>query len=69
MRTMVKVENGFVDYKDAEFFMDDEIREELHAEMAPCTNQEFFDAYCERHAEKFDEDFVEAHCMVVDEEV
>lgn len=66
MKVMVKVENGMVDYKDAEFYMDDEIREELHAEMVPCTEQEFFDAYCERHAEKFDgEDFVEAHCMVV----
>lgn len=67
MRTMVKVENGFVDYKDAEFFMDNDLREELHAEMAPCTDQEFFDAYRERHAEKFGEDFVEVHCMVAEE--
>lgn len=64
MKKMVIVENGMVDFEDAVFFMDDEIREELHAEMAPCTDQEFFDAYCEKHAEKYDEDFVEAHCCV-----
>lgn len=33
--------------------MDDDIREELHAELAPCSDQEFLDAYIERHAEKF----------------
>ena len=37
--------------------MDDEIRERLHAEMAPCTEQEFMDAYCEAHLEKFGERF------------
>lgn len=38
-------------------YMDDEIRERLHREMAPCTNQEFFDAYCEAHEEKYGEEF------------
>ena len=38
--------------------MDDDIREELHQELAPCSEQEFFDAYCERHREVFGEDFV-----------
>lgn len=37
--------------------MDDEIREELHAEMAPCTDQEFFDAYLDRHYAKYGEEF------------
>lgn len=37
--------------------MDDEIREDLAAEMAPCEDQEFFDAYCKRHAEKFGDEF------------
>lgn len=37
--------------------MDDEIRENLHAEMAPCGDQEFLDAYAERHAEKYNEVF------------
>jgi hypothetical protein len=34
--------------------MDDEIRERLHSELAPCSNQEFMDAYVVAHAEKFD---------------
>lgn len=33
--------------------MDKEIAEELHMELAPCTEQEFIDAYVERHAEKY----------------
>lgn len=37
--------------------MDDDIRERLHAEMAPCSNQEFFDAYVKAHWEKFGESF------------
>lgn len=38
--------------------MDDDIREQLHNELAPCTNQVFFDAYVNAHAEKFGEDWV-----------
>ncbi len=68
MRNLVFVDGGYTCYDDAVVAMDseilDEIREELHREMAPCTNQRFFDAYVEKHAEKFDEDFVEAHCRV-----
>ena len=37
--------------------MDDEIREELHREIAPCTDQEFFDAYCAAHEAKCGEEF------------
>lgn len=28
-------------------YMDDEIREQVHYELAPCTNEEFIDRYCE----------------------
>lgn len=38
--------------------MDDDIREELHAKLAPCTEQVFFDEYVKAHREKFNEDFV-----------
>lgn len=38
--------------------MDDEITEELHADMAPCGEQEFLDAYMDRHFDKFGEKFV-----------
>lgn len=37
--------------------MDDEIREELNRELAPCTEQEFFTAYEKAHEEKFGEEF------------
>ena len=47
--------NGFeVDFDACVNLMDDDLREELHMEMAgECTEQEFFDAYCERHLEKY----------------
>lgn len=37
--------------------MDDEIREELHSELAPCTDEEFLRAYEARHLEKYGEEF------------
>ena len=37
--------------------MDDEIREDLNLELAPCTDQEFFTAYEKAHAEKFGEEW------------
>lgn len=42
-----------VNYEAAVNMMDDDLREELNREMAPCTNQEFYDAYVKAHAEKF----------------
>lgn len=42
-----------VDYAAAVEMMDDDLREQLHQEMAPCTNQEFFDAYVKAHAAKY----------------
>lgn len=56
---MMKVVNQYgvmIDYVAAVELMDWDIREELAAEIAPCTEQEFFDAYCERHAEVYGED-------------
>jgi hypothetical protein len=34
-------------------YMDDEIREELHAELAPCPDAVFLDAYTAAHLKKF----------------
>jgi hypothetical protein len=54
----VKNKNGTViDYEMAVNFMDDEIREELHGELAPCTEQEFFTRYEEEHELKFNEEW------------
>lgn len=57
---MKKVINQYgteIDYEVAVNMMDDEIREELHAKLAPCTDQEFFEAYCKAHEEKYGEEF------------
>lgn len=59
MATIVKDRNGKDVYWDAAVeLMDDDIREQLHREMAPCTDQEFFTAYEKAHEEKFGEEFV-----------
>lgn len=46
-----------INYDAAVQLMDDEIREELHAQLAPCTEQEFFAAYEAAHAEKYGEEW------------
>lgn len=46
-----------INYDAAVQLMDDDLREELHAQLAPCTEQEFFSAYEAAHAEKFGEEW------------
>ena len=55
--TKVILDGREVDFEACVFMMDDEIREDLHADLAPCTEQEFLDAYAERHVEKYGENF------------
>lgn len=38
--------------------MDDEIREAVAADLAPCSEREFLAEYCRRHAERFGEVFM-----------
>jgi hypothetical protein len=38
--------------------MDDEIREYLHGELAPCEPQYFYEKYCEEHKKKYGEEFL-----------
>lgn len=45
-----------VDFDAAVEYMDKDIREQLSNQLAPCTDQEFFDAYAKAHAEKFDDE-------------
>lgn len=56
-RSVVELNGSMVDYEACVALMDDDIREELHMKMAPCTDQEFLDAYVERHFEKYGVDF------------
>ena len=51
---MVTLNGCEVEFDACVVLMDDEICEELNFEMAPCTEQEFLDAYVQRHAEKYD---------------
>ncbi len=58
---MIMVVNSFgvkFDFDVAVNYMDDDLRNELAAELAPCTDQEFFDAYEKAHQEKFGEVWV-----------
>ena len=53
-----KVVNGYgvlVDFDVAMQLTDDDLREEIHRELAPCSEQEFFDEYAKRQEEKFGE--------------
>lgn len=55
---MVTNKNGAqVDFEVAVQFMDDEIREAIHMDLAPCTDQEFFTAYEAAHEEKYGEEW------------
>ena len=50
--------NGLeLDFNAAVNLMDDELREKLHGEIAPCSEQEFFSAYEIEHEKKFGEEW------------
>lgn len=56
----MKVKNDYgieFDFDFAVSMMDDEIREKLHNEIAPCSEQEFFDAYAAEHEKVFCEEW------------
>lgn len=37
--------------------MDDDLREAVHCDLDPCSKDAFLTEYCERHREKYGEDF------------
>lgn len=45
-------------YDAAVALMDDELREQVHADLAPCSELEFLARYMELHREKYGVDFV-----------
>ena len=57
MKTVINAYGTEVDYDAAVSLMDDELREEIAYDLAPCTDQEFFDEYVKRHAEKYGEEW------------
>lgn len=55
---MVINKNGVeINFDAAVALMDDDLREELNAELAPCSDQEFFSAYESRHEAKYGEEW------------
>ncbi len=54
---VVNLDGGYVDFEWAMSCADEELCEELHNKMAPCSKQEFFNAYGHAHYERFGEDF------------
>lgn len=58
MKTVFNEWGTEINYDVAENMMDGELREMIHYELAPCTEQEFFDEYVKRHKEKFGEEWV-----------
>lgn len=60
MKEYSKVTNEYgyeMDFESAVNMMDADVREQVHRDIAPCTDQEFFDAYCKAHEEAFGEPF------------
>lgn len=59
-KNMTKVINANgteIDYNAAVALMDDDICAELNDKLAPCTEQEFFAAYEQAHADKYGEEW------------
>lgn len=55
--TKVVLNGSKVDFSTCVALMDDEIREILHHDLSPCTEQEFIDAYATAHFEIFGREF------------
>lgn len=54
---VINLDGCEINFEAAVSLMDDEIREALNRELAPCSEQEFFSAYEKAHAEKYGEEF------------
>lgn len=57
---MITVKNEFgitIDFNSAAALMDDYLRESVAYDLAPCSEQEFFDAYCKAHLDQYGEPF------------
>lgn len=57
MSTVINQNGQEIEFEVAVNLMDDEIREKLHMELSPCTNQEFFAAYEQEHYLVYGEGF------------
>lgn len=53
----IELNNCTTDFNSCVVLMDDELREEIHSELAPCSEQQFIDEYCKRHFAKYGAEF------------
>lgn len=56
MKTVI-LNNTEVSFDACVNLMDDELREEVHSSFNGCTEQEFLDAYCKAHFDKYGVEF------------
>lgn len=57
MAKVINKNGSELDFETAVEFMDDGIREALHQELAPCTDQEFLTAYEIEHEKQYGEEW------------
>lgn len=50
------IENNL--FEVAAHYMDEEIREEIHQRLAPCSEKEFLEEYIKEHEKKYREEFI-----------
>lgn len=53
----IELNNRAADFDACVALMDNDLREEVHADLAPCTEQEFINEYCKRHFAKYGAEF------------
>ena len=53
----IKLNGTTADFDACVALMDDDLREEISADLAPCTEQKFIDEYCRRHFAKYGIEF------------
>ena len=62
----VKMPNGTeVAFEGAEWYMDNELRAELICDYGGVSDQEFINIYCQKHKERFGEEFSIETALVV----
>lgn len=57
MKTNDEIRTMLENWEATTALMDDDIREALHAKLAPCTKEEFLEVYMQAHEEAFGEEF------------
>lgn len=57
IRYVENYDGNKIDFDMAIDLMDDDLREYVHLELAPCTMQSFFDCYCSVHYDHRGEDW------------